>query len=120
MFGYLDGDNHSKSLAHDWYKYYDFTLAETIYEELAKFVEKLNSGSDGIDQACKQLNQRFSDPARSKDESNKYFIHTIKQKDLQIQERIFEDAPSDLFTQGDIDDETLLHMIAERKELINE
>ena len=115
--------NHSNSLADDLYQYYDFILAgavDSIYEELAKFVEKLKPGSEGIDQAIEQLNQRFSDPARSKDKSNKYFIHTIKQKDLKIQEKLFEDAPSGLFTQEDIDDETLLHMIAERKELINE
>ena len=39
--------------------------------------------------------------------------------DLKIQERLFEGAPISLFTQEDIDDETLLHMIAEQKELIN-
>ena len=120
----LDPMNHSNSLADDLvYQYYDFILAgavDSMYEELAKFVEKLKFGNDGIDKASEQLNQRFSDPARSKDESNKYFIHTIKQMDLKIQERLFEDAPSDLFTQEDIDDETLLHMIAEQKVLINE
>ena len=39
--------------------------------------------------------------------------------DLKIQERLFEGAPISLFTQEDIDDETLLHMIAEQKEFIN-
>jgi hypothetical protein len=83
-------------------------------------VEKLKPGSEQLNQASEQLNQRFSDPATSGDKSNKYFIHTIKQKNLKIQERLFEDAPFGLFTQEDIDDETLLHMIAKQKELINE
>ena len=67
---------------------------------------------NGLEEARNQLIQRFSDPNNINEDSNRYFIYTIKQKDLKIQEQLLKDAPPTLLIQEDYTYETPLHIIA--------
>ena len=89
-----------------------FSFSEFIDSALARFVEKLIPEQNGLEEARNQLSQRFSDPNNTNDESNRYFIYTIKQKNLEIQEQLLKDAPSALLIQEDFTYETPLHIIA--------
>ena len=89
-----------------------FSFSEFIDSALARFVEKLIPEQNGLEEARNQLSQRFSDPNNTNDESNRYFIYTIKQKNLEIQEQLLKDAPPALLIQEDFTYETPLHIIA--------
>ena len=67
---------------------------------------------NGLEEARNQLITRFSDPNNTNNDSNRYFIYAIKQKNLEIQGQLLKNAPSALLIQEDINNETPLHMIA--------
>ena len=89
-----------------------FSFSEFIDNALARFVEKLMPEENGLEEARNQLRQRFSDPKNTNDESNRYFIYTIKQKKMEVQEQLLKDAPPALLIQEDFTYETPLHIIA--------
>ena len=48
------------------------------------------------------------------DNCNKYFIYIIKQKGWKVQKEMIPGAPIAFFTQEDIQNDTMLHMIAKQ------
>ena len=64
------------------------------------------------------MQKRFSNPGDSvdgvDDDCNKYFIYIIKQKGWEVQKRMMPGAPIAFFTQEDIQNDTMLHMIAKQ------
>ena len=87
-----------------------------IHKDLGEFAEELQK--DAFYKAKECLKKRFSDPGDSvdgvDDDSNKYFIYIIKQKGWKVQKEMIPEAPIAFFTQEDIQNDTMLHMIAKQ------
>ena len=87
-----------------------------IHKDLGEFAEELHK--DATFKARQCLQKRFSNPGDSvdgvDDDSNKYFIYIIKQKGWKVQKEMIPGAPIAFFTQEDIQNDTMLHMIAKQ------
>ena len=87
-----------------------------IHKDLGEFAEELHK--DATFKARQCLQKRFSNPGDSvdgvDDDCNKYFIYIIKQKGWKVQKEMIPGAPIAFFTQEDIQNDTMLHMIAKQ------
>ena len=92
------------------------SISGFIHKDLGEFAEELQK--DATFKAKQRLQRRFSTPEDSvdgvDDDSNKYFIYIIKQKGWEVQKQMMPGAPISFFTQEDIQNDTMLHMIAKQ------
>lgn len=93
----------------------NISISGFIHKDLGEFAEELQK--DAIYNAKQCLKRRFSGDSVDgvdDDDINKYFIYIIKQKGWKVQKEMIPGAPIAFFTQEDIQNDTMLHMIAKQ------
>ena len=83
-------------------------ISACIDRDLGEFAKHLLSGE--IYQARNCLFEKFSFPDNAI--ANQCFIYILKQKGWELQKQMIQVAPIDFFIQEDIQNETILHMMA--------